>query len=195
MTDFVDRRAVRTKGVVSWSLVKWILWLILLNISISEVVAEWRNMLMMHCWEASTEEKDWRSGAVEVVWCLSARWWIYGLRSGFFAVNWRLTGCQWQKWRNCLCKSQMPSRHWHNQKCSMQAVTSSDKKALMSWYTVAIWSGNPMCSSACKLPKKKKSQWSRSREIWMLEKIKNRVILNGQGLAFSNATRFLVFWP
>lgn len=67
MTDFVDRRAVRTKGVMSWSLVKWILWLILLNISISEVAAERRNMLMMHCWEASTEEKDWRSGAVEVV--------------------------------------------------------------------------------------------------------------------------------
>lgn len=37
--DFVDSRIVRTKYVVRWSLVKRVLWLILLNISISEAVA------------------------------------------------------------------------------------------------------------------------------------------------------------
>lgn len=38
--DFVDSRVVRAKYVVRWSLVKWVLRLILLNISISEAVAD-----------------------------------------------------------------------------------------------------------------------------------------------------------
>jgi len=66
VTDFVYRRAVRTKDLVRWSLVKGVLWLILLNISISEVVAGRRCVLMMHRWEASTEEEGWRSGAMEM---------------------------------------------------------------------------------------------------------------------------------
>lgn len=37
---FVDSRVVRTEHVVRWSLVKWVLWLILFNIPISEAVAD-----------------------------------------------------------------------------------------------------------------------------------------------------------
>lgn len=44
-------------GVVEWSLVKGVLWLILLSNSISEVVAERRSVLTMQRWETSTEER------------------------------------------------------------------------------------------------------------------------------------------
>lgn len=49
MTDLVDRTGVRIKDFVRWNLVKWVLWLVLFNISISEVVAEKRCVLVFGC--------------------------------------------------------------------------------------------------------------------------------------------------
>lgn len=71
---------------------KWVLWLILLNISTSEAVAEGRCVLVVHCWGGIDRGGGWekRSNRNGLTFKCKV---VNLINIGIFPVNWRLAGC------------------------------------------------------------------------------------------------------